>query len=124
MRLASLRLTYRIGLSAIILASAIGSQSASAQYYGYDRPPPYEVDEGYDRPPPRRGPYGDERVRRGPPPGRATGLNCDAVQSGISGLQPFSCPLPGPRPLGARCFCDMPIASFSGPQTAVGRVSP
>ncbi|KQP52537.1 hypothetical protein ASG40_06705 [Methylobacterium sp. Leaf399] len=107
-----MRLAYRIGLSAVILASAIGSQTASAQYYGgYDRPPPprYQEDDGYDRPPPRR---------------RAVGLNCDAVQSGISGLQPFSCPLPGPRPLGARCFCDMPIASFSAPQTAVGRVVP
>ncbi|WP_292505935.1 hypothetical protein [Methylobacterium sp.] len=102
----------------------MGSHGASAQYYGgYDRPPPSYYDDYDDRPPPRR-PYADDRVRRGPPPGRSTGLNCDAVQSGISGLQPFSCPLPGPRPLGARCFCDMPIASFSRPQTAVGRVVP
>ncbi|AWN42366.1 hypothetical protein DK389_20030 [Methylobacterium durans] len=59
------------------------------------------------------------RPARGP-----VGYNCDAVQQGLSGPQPYSCPLPGPRPLGARCFCDMPIASFSTPQTAVGRVAP
>ncbi|WP_375408125.1 hypothetical protein [uncultured Methylobacterium sp.] len=118
-----MRLAYRIGLSAVILASAIGAHGASAQYRGgYDRPPPGYEDDGYDQPPPRRGPYGDERGRRGPPPGREIGLNCDAVQSGIAGFQPFSCPLPGPRPLGARCFCDMPVAAFSNPQTAVGRV--
>ena len=52
------------------------------------------------------------------------GFNCDAVQQGLSGPKPFSCPLPGPRPLGVRCFCDLPIASFSPPQTAVGRVVP
>ncbi|KQO61114.1 hypothetical protein ASF32_08260 [Methylobacterium sp. Leaf91] len=94
---------------ALALAGVLSAGAASAQY-----------DDGYYRPAPRRDYYED----RGPPPRRAVGLNCDAVQSGISGLQPFSCPLPGPRPLGARCFCDMPIASFSSPQTAVGRVVP
>ena len=107
-----MRPAYRIGLAAAILAGAFGSQTARAQYY----------DEGYDRPPPRRGYYEERAVR--PAPRRATGLNCDAVQQGLSGPQPYSCPLPGPKPLGARCFCDMPIASFSTPQMAVGRVVP
>ncbi|GJD96438.1 hypothetical protein [Methylobacterium iners] len=104
-----MRPAYRAGLAALILFGAIGAQGAAAQY----------DDEDYDRPPPRG--Y-DER--RGPPRGRSVGLNCDAVQSGLAGLQPFSCPLPGPRPLGTRCYCDMPIAPFNGPQTAVGRVVP
>ncbi|WP_336485485.1 hypothetical protein [Methylobacterium nigriterrae] len=107
-----MRPATRIGLAAAIIAGALGSHSASAQYY----------EEGYGRPPPRRGDYEERAVRPGPR--RAVGYNCDAVQQGLSGPQPFSCPLPGPRPLGARCFCDMPIASFSTPQTAVGRVSP
>ena len=59
-----------------------------------------------------------------PGPRRAFGLNCDAVQRGLTGPQPYSCPLPGPRPLGTRCFCDLPVVSFSPPQTAVGRVVP
>ena len=101
-------------LAALMATFAAGSFApAHAQYYedGYDSPPP----------PPRPRAY---RGWDGPPPRRAVGLNCDAVQSGISGLQPFSCPLPGPRPLGARCFCDMPISFLNGPNTAVGRVVP
>ncbi|WP_156462979.1 hypothetical protein [Methylobacterium sp. Leaf93] len=104
------RSAQRFGLLGLTLAGVLSAGAASAQY----------DDEGYYRPPPRRDYYDD----RGPPPRRAVGLNCDAVQSGITGPQPYSCPLPGPRPLGARCFCDMPIASFSAPQTAVGRVVP
>ncbi len=93
-----------LGLAAILLA---GSQAAAqAQYYDA----------------PYRGEY-EERPYR-PAPRRAVGLNCDAVQYGVTGAQPFSCPLPGPRPLGARCFCDTPVAAFSQPQTAVGRVVP
>lgn len=66
-------------------------------------------------------PYDDGR----PPPRRGVGYNCDAVQRGLTGLQPFSCPMPGPRTLGTRCFCDIPIASFSAPQPpAPGRVVP
>lgn len=101
-------------LAAALLGAALGSSAAFAQSYdedGYDAPPPrrvYRYEEGYDRPPPRR----------------AAGLNCDAVQPGLTGLKPFSCPLPGPRPLGARCFCDTPIAPFTGPRTLVGRVVP
>ena len=118
-----MRPAYRISVMVAALAATLGSQGASAQYYddGYDRPPPrrYYDDRG---PPPRRA-YGDPYAR--PAPRRAaTGLNCDAVQSGLIGFKPYSCPLPGPRPLGVRCFCDMPIASFSAPQTAVGRVVP
>lgn len=101
-----------LGLAALVAFAAAGSLApAHAQYY----------DDGYDGPPPRARAYRDWG---GPPPRRATGLNCDAVQSGISGLQPFSCPLPGPRPLGARCFCDMPVSFLNGPRMAVGRVSP
>ncbi|WP_081631252.1 hypothetical protein [Methylobacterium sp. 77] len=96
---------------ALALAGVLSAGAASAQY----------DDDGYDRPPPRRGYYDD---RGPPPPRRAVGLNCDAVQSGFSGPQPYSCPLPGPRPLGARCFCDLPLAPFSPAQTAVGRVVP
>lgn len=110
MRLGFMRPVQRFGLMALVLAGVVSANAASAQYY----------DDGYDRPPPRRA-YGEDR---GPPPRRAVGLNCDAVQSGIAGLQPYSCPLPGPRPLGARCFCDMPIAPLSSPQTAVGHVVP
>ena len=106
-----MRPANRFRLTLTLLAGLAGVQGASAQYY----------DDGYDRPP--RPDYGDERYAR-PASRRAVGLNCDAVQSGLSGFQPFSCPLPGPRPLGARCFCDMPIAPLSSPQTAVGRVVP
>ncbi|GJE60803.1 hypothetical protein [Methylobacterium trifolii] len=106
-----MRTVQSLGLAAV-LAASLGAQAAQAQYY--DAPPRggYYEEPGYERP-----------VRR-PPPRRAVGLNCDAVQQGLTGPQPYSCPLPGPRPLGARCFCDMPIASFSQPQTAVGRVVP
>ena len=55
---------------------------------------------------------------------REAGYNCEAIQRGLTGPKPYSCPLPGPRPLGARCFCDLPIASFSPAQTAVGHVVP
>lgn len=92
------------GLAAALLAGSLAT--AQAQYDGA----------------PYRGGY-EERPYR-PAPRRAVGLNCDAVQRGMTGLQPYSCPLPGPRPLGARCFCDMPVVSFSPPQTAVGRVVP
>ncbi|UYW28936.1 hypothetical protein [Methylorubrum extorquens] len=102
-----------LGLAALIAVAAGSLAPAQAQYY----------DDGYDAPPPRARAYRD-RDWGGPPPRRAMGLNCDAVQSGISGLQPFSCPLPGPRPLGARCFCNMPVSFLNGPRTAVGRVAP
>jgi hypothetical protein len=93
-----------LGLAAACLAGSLAT--AQAQYYDA----------------PYRGGY-EERPYR-PAPRRPVGLNCDAVQQGITGPQPFSCPLPGPRPLGARCFCDLPAVSFSPPQTAVGRVVP
>ena len=49
-----------------------------------------------------------------PRPARGVGYNCEAIQPGFTGPAPFSCPLPGPRRLGARCFCDQPVAPFSG----------
>ncbi|MDP4022567.1 hypothetical protein Q8W71_08040 [Methylobacterium sp. NEAU 140] len=101
----------KAGIAAMALAAALSAPGARAQYYD-DRPPSY---------------YGEERVYRAPrraPPREPAGLNCAAVQQGLTGPQPYSCPLPGPRPLGARCFCDLPIASFSPPQTAVGQVVP
>lgn len=111
-----MRQITRLGLAALLATLAV--QAADAQYY--DGPPR----RGYDD----ERPTYDERPaypeRRRPTPSRAVGLNCDAVQQGLTGPQPYSCPLPGPRPLGARCFCDMPIAAFSRPQTAVGRVVP
>ena len=111
-----MRQITRLGLAALLATCAV--QAADAQYYDAPRRGYYEERPAYDERPvyPRRG----ER----PGPARPVGLNCDAVQQGLSGPQPYSCPLPGPRPLGARCFCDMPIASFSSPQTAVGRVVP
>lgn len=106
-----LRDALRLTIAALALASALPGTAARAQYV--DDPayggPGYE--RGY-RPAPRR----QER--------EPVGFNCDAVQQGITGPKPFSCPLPGPRPLGVRCFCDLPIASFSPAQTAVGRVVP
>ncbi|TXM92980.1 hypothetical protein FV232_12975 [Methylobacterium sp. WL30] len=110
-----MRQITRLGLAALLTTLAV--QAADAQYYdvpprGYDERPAYDERPVY----PRR--------RERPVPARPVGLNCDAVQQGLTGPQPYSCPLPGPRPLGARCFCDMPIASFSQPQTAVGRVVP
>ena len=52
----------------------------------------------------------------GPPSGRraAVGYNCEAVQVGVTGTAPFSCPLAAPGRLGARCFCNQPVAAFSG----------
>ena len=102
-----------LGLAALIAVAAGSLAPAQAQYY----------DDSYHAAPPPEPPYRHPDWS-GPTPRRAMGLNCDAVQSGISGLQPFSCPLPGPRPLGARCFCDMPVSFLNGPRTAVGRVAP
>ncbi|MDP4004448.1 hypothetical protein [Methylobacterium sp. NEAU K] len=113
-----LRAPFRLAVAALALAAALPAPSALAQYVegpAYGAPPPGYEDPGYERgyrPAPRR------RERQ------PVGFNCDAVQQGITGPKPFSCPLPGPRPLGVRCFCDLPIASFSPPQTAVGRVVP
>jgi hypothetical protein len=107
-----------LAVAALTLAAALPGTAARAQYVegpAYGAPPPGYEDPGYARGyrrPPRR-------TEREP-----VGFNCDAVQQGITGPKPFSCPLPGPRPLGVRCFCDLPIASFSPPQTAVGRVVP
>jgi hypothetical protein len=98
----------RAGLSSAVLLATILTGTAQAQYYREDTPPGYGYDR-YERPAPRR----------------AVGYNCDAVQRGFTGPQPYSCPLPGPRPLGARCFCDVPLASFSAPQPpAPGHVVP
>ena len=113
------RHVLRPAIVALALGALLTVQAAQAQYVdgprGYDRgPPPGYADEGYD--PGYRGPP-PRRVAREP-----AGLNCAAVQEGITGPQPYSCPLPGPRPIGVRCFCNLPIASFSPPQTAVGRV--
>ncbi|WP_375464815.1 hypothetical protein [uncultured Methylobacterium sp.] len=102
-----------LSLSLAALGALLAVQTAQAQ--GYDEAP---GGRGYDERPVYR-----ERGGR-PGPQRAVGLNCDAVQQGISGPKPYSCPLPDPRPLGARCFCDMPIAPFNPAQTAVGRVVP
>ncbi|MCJ2123671.1 hypothetical protein [Methylobacterium sp. J-077] len=111
-----LRAPFRLTVAALAFAAALPGSAARAQYGGgYGGPPPGYDDPGYERgyrPAPRR--------RESQP----VGLNCDAVQQGLTGPKPFSCPLPGPRPLGVRCFCDLPIASFSPPQTAVGRVVP
>ena len=100
------------------LGMAIAAGSAQAQYYDED---------GFDGPPPPPRPVYEPRYRdryAGPPPGRPVGLNCDALQPGLTGPQPYSCPLPGPRPLGARCFCETPIAPLSGGDTVAGRVVP
>ena len=112
------RRSMRPAILVLALVALLPAQAAQAQYFetprGYDQgPPPGYDDRDYDRgyrPSPRGA--GREPV----------GLNCAAVQQGITGPRPYSCPLPGPRPLGVRCFCDLPIASFSPPQTAVGRV--
>ncbi|MEH3146968.1 MAG: hypothetical protein PGN34_16825 [Methylobacterium frigidaeris] len=91
-----MRRIVRAGLSAMVMVAAMAG-SAEAQY--------------------RYGPsYGYEYGEVAPPPRRGVGYNCDAVQRGFTGPQPYSCPLPGPRPLGVRCFCNVPIASFSAPQ--------
>ncbi|WP_267425981.1 hypothetical protein [Methylobacterium sp. GC_Met_2] len=108
-----LRDSFRLTIAALAFAAALPGNAARAQYVeepAYGEPP-----SGYGgeyRPVPRR-------RERAP-----VGFNCDAIQQGITGPKPFSCPLPGPRPLGVRCFCDLPIASFSPAQTAVGRVVP
>lgn len=86
--------------SAALLVTALTGLAAAQPYYVPDDEPP----------PPRR---------------RAVGYNCEAIQRGFTGPHPYSCPMPGPRPLGARCFCDVPIAPFSPPQPpAPGRVVP
>ncbi|WP_375455146.1 hypothetical protein [uncultured Methylobacterium sp.] len=103
-----------LGLTAVLAMLPV--QAAWAQY---DGGPPRR---GYDDYEDARPAYPKRRAR--PAPARAVGLNCDAVQQGLSGPQPYSCPLPDPRPLGARCFCDMPIVPFSPAQTVVGRVVP
>jgi hypothetical protein len=117
-----MRPVYRISLTLTVLAGLFAGQGASAQYYddGYEQVPRRAYEER--RPPPR--PYDRDEGYGRPAPRRAVGLNCDAVQSGLTGFQPYSCPLPSPRPLGVRCFCNMPIAPLSAPQTAVGRVVP
>lgn len=111
-----MRPAIRLSIAAAVLLGALGSQGARAQY----------DDEGYyDAPPPPRGGYESRYERRRPPPPRRdVGLNCDAIQPGMFGPKPFSCPLPGPRPLGARCFCDTPTAPLSGGDTVAGRVVP
>ena len=111
-----MRQKTRLGLAALLATLFV--QDAEAQYYDGPRREYYDERPAYEQRPvyPRR--------RERPAPSREAGFNCDAVQQGLTGPQPYSCPLPGPRPLGARCFCDMPIASFSQPQTAVGRVVP
>lgn len=92
------------GLALLALGGLGAPGPAAAQPYGYDAPPP---------PPPG--------ARRGVP----TGFNCEAPQPGAFGPRPYSCPLPGARPLGARCFCNLPVAAFSGPQPPlVGSVVP
>ena len=49
-----------------------------------------------------------------PRPARGYGYNCEAAQPGFfGGAQPFACPLPGRRPLGAACSCPPPAAAFS-----------
>ena len=105
-----------LGIAALF--AILAEPAARAQYDDEPRPPGYGREQPYDE----RPVYREPRAR--PAPRRDVGLNCDAVQQGLSGPQPYSCPLPGPRPLGTRCFCDMPIASFSRPQTAVGQVVP
>lgn len=113
-----LRGPVRLTIAALALTAVLPGPGARAQYVeapGYGGPPAGYEDPGYERGyrrPPRR-------AERAP-----VGFNCDAVQQGLTGPKPFSCPLPGPRPLGVRCFCDLPIASFSPAQTAVGRVVP
>lgn len=109
-----MRPAYRLSIVAAMLLGALGSQAARAQYYD---------DDGYDGPPPRGG-YEYRYEERRPPPRRVSGLNCDALQPGLFGPQPFSCPLPGPRPLGARCFCETPVVPLSGGNTVAGRVVP
>lgn len=111
------RRSTRLAIVALALAT-LPVQFAQAQYYEGPRgdgrgPPPGYDDRDYDRGPRPR----PRRMAREP-----VGLNCAAVQEGITGPKPYSCPLPGPRPIDAHCFCDLPIAPFSPPQTAVGRV--
>lgn len=107
-----MRFLSRSGITLALLFGALGSGTANAQYY----------DDGYDAPPPRER-YEDRYSDRAPMR-RPIGLNCDALQPGLTGPQPYSCPLPGPRPLGARCFCETPIAPMSGGNTVAGRVVP
>jgi hypothetical protein len=112
--LVGLRTPLRMSVAALALAAVLPGSAALAQY-GYGGPPSAYDEPGYEQGY-RRAP---RRAQR-----ELVGFNCDAIQQGITGPKPFSCPLPGPRPLGVRCFCDLPIASFSPAQTAVGRVVP
>lgn len=109
-----MRHAFRVGLAAAALCAGLGSQSANAQYY----------DDGYDDAPPPRRIYRYQEPALRPLPRNVAGLNCDAIQPGITGPHPFSCPLPSARPLGARCFCETPVAPLSGPNTLAGRVVP
>lgn len=111
--------TLLASLALLVLAGA-----ASAQPYGYGPPrgygpPPdvYEEEEVVTSP--RRGPYAPIQRQRV----QAFGLNCDAVQYGFSGPQPFSCPLPRRQPLGSACSCTQ--GGPFGPQTLLsGRAVP
>lgn len=111
-----MRSSLQVALVAMLLSGVVGPKIATAQDYegeGYDT---YE-----DAPPPRRG----YRERGMAPLDRfASGLNCDAIRPGLFGPRPFSCPLPAPRPLGARCHCETPPAAFTEQRAIVGQVVP
>ncbi len=106
-----MKASFRAHLAVLALAVSAAT-GASAQSY----------DDGYE--PPRRRVYRYEEERYARPARPVAGLNCDAIQPGMFGPKPFSCPLPGPRPLGARCFCQTPVAPLSGGDTVAGRVAP
>lgn len=111
-----MRSPLHVAVAAMLLTGVFGPSTAFAQDY---------EGEGYESygeaPPPRRG----YRERGMPAMDRvASGVNCDAMRPGIFGPQPFSCPLPAPRPLGARCHCETPPVAFSEQRTVVGHVVP
>lgn len=115
-----MRFVLTAGVAAILAFGALAPRASLAQ-----------PGEEFDGPPPRgRGYQQYDRIE--PPPLRANrpgaafrmGLNCDAVMPGITGPHPFSCPLPAPRPLGARCYCETPPASFTDQRTLAGEVVP
>lgn len=111
-----MRFPLQVALAAMLLSGIFGPQVAAAQDYEGEGYGAYE-----DAPPPRRG----YRERGMAPPHRvASGLNCDAIRPGLFGPQPFSCPLPEPRPLGARCHCETPPAAFTEQRTVVGQTVP